>query len=71
MKPLLKVITYRGGLKDPSLKKLNWYNGTIKHLSSEDDFIFEVTDDCLIQVEYIRENNNLEFLKIQNERNIF
>jgi hypothetical protein len=58
---------YRGRLKDPSLKKLNWYEENIvKHLPTTDDFILKIKigDEHLIDI--LKEKNDLEYLNNEN-----
>lgn len=63
---------YRGRLKDPSLKVLNWYeDNIIKTFSTEDNFILKIKTGDEHLIEILKSKNDLEFLEkdIQYERN--
>jgi hypothetical protein len=58
-----KKINYKGQLKDTSLCKVNWYDGTVKYFSTEDDFVFSLLSNEIKKLQYLINNNELEFLK--------
>lgn len=55
-------ITYRGALINPELKKINWYDGSIKYLPNNDDFIFTLNKKDLYKLDILKEKNEFEFL---------
>lgn len=57
---------YRGRLKDPSLKSLNWYeNGVIKHFADVSDFVIKIKDGDEHLIEILKERNDLEYLNLE------
>lgn len=59
-------ITCRGRLKNGST--INWEQGVVKTIREHDDFIFTIEEVELFpkRFKYIQDNNDLEFLKIQD-----
>ena len=62
-----KIVTCRGRLLEDQNKIINWFDGIQKILKTNDDFVFMLVADESFpeQFKYIQDNNNLEFLKIQ------
>lgn len=70
----MKKVICRGSLKEGL--EINWFDNTKKYLKDNFDFIFTLdADESFPELfKYIQDNNNLNFLKIQeikNEGDIF
>jgi len=61
----MKLVTCRGSLKEGF--EINWFNNTKKYLKDNSDFVFilEADDTFPDLFKYIQDNNNLNFLQIQ------
>ena len=56
---------YRGRLKDPSIRKLNWYEEDIvKTFNTDDDFVLKIHKGDEHLIEILKKKNDLEFLNL-------